>query len=79
MRLCNVFDYDWYVEIPGSYSLVIGCCYKSAILIHKSDSVDGTQMLVVFLRDFSRVHVILRVGGRQPNKAGDREQRRALG
>lgn len=72
----DVLDHDWDIEIPGPYSFVIGRGNKSPILIHESDSVDGTQVLVILLRDFPRVHVVLGVGGGQLNKV-DREQRHA--
>ena len=67
MGFGDILDYNWDIEIPGPYSFIIGGCYKSSILIHESDCVDGTQMLVIFLRDLTRVHVVLSVDICQPN------------
>ena len=57
--LCDVFDHNRDVEIPGSYCLVIRGRDKPSVFVYKRDSIHWSQMLVILLRDFSRVHVVL--------------------
>jgi hypothetical protein len=59
MGLSNVLDHNWDVEIPCSYRLVIRCGDKPSVFVHKGDCVHRTKVLVIFLRDFTRIHVIL--------------------
>jgi hypothetical protein len=59
IRLRDIFDHNWNVVVPSSDSFIVGCCYEPPVLVHEGDSVDRTQMLIVFLRDLPRVHVIL--------------------
>ena len=60
-RLGDVLDDNWDVVVPSTYSFVIGGCDKTSIFVNKGDSVDWTEMLIVFLSDFSRIHVILHI------------------
>jgi len=59
IRLCDVFDHDRNVEVPGSDRFVIGRRHKPSVLVHKGDGIDRSQMLIIFLRDFPRVYIIL--------------------
>lgn len=69
MGLSDVLDDNWDIEIPGPNGLVVRCCYKPAVFINEGDSVHRSQVLVVFLRYFSRVYVVLiaRSAGRLRN------------
>ena len=59
VRLGDVFDRDRDVEIPSTNRLVIRSRNEPPILVHKSDSVDRPQVLVVLLRDLARPYVVL--------------------
>lgn len=59
VRLSDVFDHYGYVEIPCPDRFIIRCCHESSIFVHKGDRVDRSKMLIVFLSDVSRVHVVL--------------------
>lgn len=59
MRFGNVFDNHRNVVVPSADGLVVRSCHESPILIHECDRVHGTKMLVVFLCDLTRVHVVL--------------------
>jgi hypothetical protein len=60
VRFCNVLDDNGDVKVPCTDCLVIRSSNKSTIFINKSDSVDGTQMLVVLLGNLASVNVILK-------------------
>ena len=55
----NVLDDDRNVKVPSPYCFVVRCCNEPPILVDECNSVDRPKMLVVFLGDISRVHVIL--------------------
>jgi hypothetical protein len=57
--LRDVFDRDRDVEIPSANRLVIRSRDEPPILVHESDCVDRSQVLVVLLRDLSRSYVVL--------------------
>ena len=59
VRLCNVLDDDGDIEIPCSNRLVVGSGHESAILVHKGDRIDRSQMLVIFLRYLTGIDVVL--------------------
>jgi len=59
VRLGNVLDDDRNVEVPRSDSFIIGGRHESTILVDEGDRVDRSQVLVILLSDFSRVHVVL--------------------
>jgi hypothetical protein len=57
--LGDVFNRDRDVEIPGANGLVIRSRYEPPILVHKSDSVHRTQVLIILLRDVACPYVVL--------------------
>jgi hypothetical protein len=73
--LCDVLDDDWNIEIPSSNALVIRSRHKAVevlagrfestrrnapfALINKSNGVDRSEMLIVFLSDIARVGIPL--------------------
>jgi len=57
---CNVLDDDGYVIVPGADSFIVRGGDKPTIFVDKCDRIDGTQVLVVFLRDVARIHIVLR-------------------
>ena len=59
VRLCDVLDYNRDVEVPSSDGLVVRRGYEPPIIVHKRDCVHRPEMLVVFLRDLPRVHIVL--------------------
>lgn len=59
VRLCDVLDDNRDVEVPGADGLVIGGRHEPPVFVNEGDRVHGSQMLVVFLRYLSRVHVVL--------------------
>lgn len=61
MWLGNIFDHDGNVIVPCSYGLIVRCGYESAVVIHECDAVHWPKMLVVFLDNFGRVHVVLSI------------------
>ena len=56
---CDIFDHDWDVKVPCTYGLVIGRRHEPPVVINEGDSVHRTEMLVVFLGNLARVHIIL--------------------
>lgn len=59
VRLGDVFDDDRDVVVPGADSFVIRSCDEPSILVDKCDRIYRTQVLVIFLSDFTTVHIIL--------------------
>ena len=62
VRLGDVLDHNRNVVVPRADSLVVGGGYESTILIYKRDGVHWAQVLIVFLDNLPRIHVILYVG-----------------
>ena len=60
MGLCDVFDDNRDVEVPGADGLVVGSCHEPPVLVNERDCVHRSKMLVVFLSNLSRIDVILR-------------------
>ena len=59
VRLCDILDDNRDVEVPGSDGLVIGCRDETPVLIDEGNRVHRTKVLVVFLRNLPRIHVVL--------------------
>lgn len=59
VRFSNVLDHDGDIEVPCPYGLVIRRRDKATVFINEGDSVHRPQMLVVFLGNLTRVHIIL--------------------
>lgn len=57
--LRNILDYYGNIKVPGPDRLVIRSRDKATILIHECDRVYWAQMLIILLRNFSRIDVIL--------------------
>ena len=60
-RLSDILDYDGNIKIPCSNCLIIWSSDKPPIFIHKSNGINGAQMLVVFLSYFTGADIILSV------------------
>lgn len=73
VRLGDIFDCDRDIEIPCTNSLVVGCSNEPSVLVHESNGVDWSQVLIIFLRDLACSYVIL--GGQADvndvNREGD--------
>ena len=59
VRLGDIFDCDRDIEIPCTNSLVVGCSNEPSVLVHESNGVDWSQVLIIFLRDLACSYVIL--------------------
>lgn len=59
IRLRNILDDHRNIPIPRSNRLVVRGGDESPVLVDKGDGVDGTEMLIVFLGDFSGSEVVL--------------------
>lgn len=59
VRLGDVLDDDRDIEIPSSDRLVIRSCYEPSIFVDERNRIDRAKMLVVFLSNFSGIHIIL--------------------
>lgn len=59
MRFCDVLYHDRNIVIPSTDGLIVRRRDKPSVLVHKSDSIDRTQMLVILLGYLPRIHVIL--------------------
>ena len=57
--LGDVFDDNWDVIVPTANRLVVRCRQESSVVIDESDRIDGSQMLVVCLRNLLLPHVVL--------------------
>jgi hypothetical protein len=51
VRLRNIFDNHRDIIIPRTNGLVVGRSHESPILVHESDRVDRSEMLIVLLND----------------------------
>lgn len=60
-RFGDVLDHNRNIVVPHSNGLVIRCGNESTVVVDEIDGIDRSEMLIVFLSNFSRVHVILRV------------------
>lgn len=73
-RFGDVLDDDRNVVIPHTHSFVVRSGDESSIVVDKVDGVDRSQMLVVFLGDFSGIHVVLmgrvRISAEYPGQQG---------
>ena len=56
---CDVFDDDRDIIVPSTDRFVIRSSDEPSILVDECDRVDGAEMLVVFLGNLARVHIIL--------------------
>lgn len=63
MGFCDVLDHDWDIVVPRSDGFIVRRRDETSIFVDERNRVDGTQVLVVFLGDLSRVHVILVAAG----------------
>jgi hypothetical protein len=54
VRFSNVFDDYWDIVVPSTYRLVVRGGYETTILIDESNSIDGSEMLIVSLDDLVR-------------------------
>lgn len=59
MGLRDVLDDDGNIEVPSADRLVIRRSHKAPVFVNESNGVHRSKMLVVFLGDFSGVHVVL--------------------
>lgn len=59
MGFCDVLDNDGNIEVPGANRLVIRRGHKAPVFVDERDGVHRSKMLVVFLGDFSGVHIVL--------------------
>jgi hypothetical protein len=67
MRFGNVFDDDWDIVVPSTYCLVVRGGYETTILIDESNSVDGSEMLIICLDDLVRSQIVLQVSSTPSN------------
>ena len=58
-RFGNIFDDNRNVIVPSSNGLVIRRSDKPSIFVYKGNGVDRSEMLIVFLNDFTRIDVVL--------------------
>jgi hypothetical protein len=58
-RLRDVLDHDGNVVVPNSDRLVVRRGDESTVVVDKVDRVDGSEVLVVLLRDVARGHIVL--------------------
>jgi hypothetical protein len=57
--LSDIFDNNGDVKVPCSNGFVVRSCYKTSVLVYECDGIDGSQVLIVLLRNLSRVNIIL--------------------
>jgi hypothetical protein len=55
----DIFDHDRDVIIPNTNCFIVRSGDKPPVLVDECDCIDRTQMLIVLLCDFSRIHVVL--------------------
>lgn len=55
----NILNDNRNIEIPCPYGLVVRGCDEASVFINEGYRVYWSQMLIVFLSDFPRVHIIL--------------------
>ena len=68
----NVLDHDGYIVVPRPDGFIVRGSDKAAVFVDKGDRVDGSQVLVVFLGDVARIHVVLVGTGQLPLRGGDK-------
>lgn len=61
MRFGNVFDDNWDIVIPTTYRFIVRGGYETTILIDESNSVDGSEMLIIRLDDLVGPQIVLKV------------------
>ena len=61
MRFGNVFDDYWDIVVPSTYRFIVGGGYETTILIDESNSVDGSEMLIISLDDLVGSQIVLHV------------------
>lgn len=66
--LGDVLDDHRNVEIPSPYRFIVRRRNEPPILINEGDAIHGTKMLVIFLGNFPRVHVVLNINGMNGKK-----------
>jgi hypothetical protein len=59
VRLGNVFDDDGDIVIPPSDRLVVRSRQESSVVVDPGDGVDGSQVLIVLLRDLLLSQIVL--------------------
>lgn len=59
VRFSDVFNHNGDIIIPCSDGFVVRGCDEPSILVNECNGIYRTQVLIVFLCDFTRVHVIL--------------------
>ncbi len=59
IRFRNILDDHWDIIIPSSNRLIIRSSNKPPILIHPSDRINRSKMLIVFLSDLSGIKIVL--------------------
>lgn len=59
MRLCDILDDDRDIIVPCANGLVVGCGDETSVLVDERDTVHRPKMLVIFLGNLTRVHVVL--------------------
>ena len=57
--LGNILDDDWDIKVPSADCFIVGRSHETSILVDECNRVDWAQVLVVFLRDLARIHIIL--------------------
>ncbi len=57
--LSDVLDNDRDVKVPCAYRFIIRSRDESSVLVDEGDSIDGAEMLIVFLGNVTRIHIIL--------------------
>ena len=61
VRFGNVFDDYWDIVVPSTYRFIVGGGYETTILIDESNSVDGSEMLIISLDDLVGSQIVLHV------------------
>ena len=64
VRFSNVLDYDRYIIVPCPDRFIVRSGDKPTIFIDKRNCVDWSQVLVVFLGDVARIHIVLTAASR---------------
>ena len=66
MGFCNVLDHDGYIIVPRSNSFIIRGSDKPTIFVDERNRVHRSQVLVVFLRNLARLHIVLMATSQLP-------------
>jgi len=59
VRFGNVLDHHRNVKVPSSDCFIVRSRHKPPVFIYEGNSINRSKMLIVFLRDLARVHIIL--------------------